>query len=180
MKLHLLRRAGAELVGTYALVPAGCGAIMVDATTHALTHVGVAATFGLIILGMIAATGHISGAHFNPAVSVAFALARHFPWREVPAYIGVRTFFGGKFTLRSAGNGFLEQLWGSKYSPTSLPLQLGGSRHPARHPNGSQIPKLVRELLFSAEFSRTSWFHRPYCQTIHSNQVTNVLEKNTP
>ncbi|MGI8586323.1 MAG: MIP family channel protein [Chloroflexia bacterium] len=84
----LWRRAGAELVGTYALVTAGCGAIMVDATTHALTHVGVAFTFGLIIMVMIAATGHLSGAHFNPAVTVAFAVTRHFPWRDVPVYIG--------------------------------------------------------------------------------------------
>jgi MIP family channel proteins len=82
------RRAGAEAVGTYALVTAGCGAIIVDSTTHALTHVGVAITFGLIILVMIAATGHLSGAHFNPAVTVAFALTRHFPWRAVPVYIG--------------------------------------------------------------------------------------------
>ncbi|HMA36086.1 MAG TPA: aquaporin [Chloroflexia bacterium] len=98
----LLQRAAAELVGTYALVTAGCGAIMVDATTHTLTHVGVAATFGLIILVMIAATGHISGAHFNPAVSVAFALARHFPWREVPAYVAGQGLgaVGGALTLQ--------------------------------------------------------------------------------
>ncbi|GCE29885.1 hypothetical protein KDA_53690 [Dictyobacter alpinus] len=60
---------------------------MVDTQTHALTHVGVALTFGLIIMVMIAATGHLSGAHFNPAVTIAFALTRHFPWRQVPFYI---------------------------------------------------------------------------------------------
>jgi MIP family channel proteins len=98
----LLQRAAAEALGTYALVTAGCGAIMVDSTTHALTHVGVAATFGLIILVMIAATGHISGAHFNPAVSVAFAVARHFPWREVPAYVAGQMLgaAGGALTLQ--------------------------------------------------------------------------------
>lgn len=74
----LLRRAGAEFIGTYELVTAGCGAIMVNAMTGSLTHVGVALTFGLIITVMIAATGHISGAHFNPAVTIAFALTRHF------------------------------------------------------------------------------------------------------
>jgi aquaporin NIP len=83
----LLRRAGAEMVGTYALVTAGCGAIMVNAQTGALTHVGIALTFGLIITVMIAATGHISGAHFNPAVTIAFALTRHFSWRDVPFYV---------------------------------------------------------------------------------------------
>jgi aquaporin NIP len=84
----LLRRSGAELVGTYALVTAGCGAIMIDATTNALTHLGVALAFGLVVMVMIAAVGHLSGAHFNPAVTVAFAVTRHFPLREIPAYIG--------------------------------------------------------------------------------------------
>src|SRR2546425_9319533 len=85
-----LRRASAECIGTYALVTAGCGAIIVNTTTGALTHVGVALTFGLIITVMIAATGHLSGAHFNPAVTLAFALTRHFPWRDVPLYIGAQ------------------------------------------------------------------------------------------
>jgi aquaporin NIP len=87
MENHLIRRAGAELLGTYALVTAGCGAIVVNAQTGALTHVGIALTFGLIITVMIAATGHISGAHFNPAVTLAFAVTQHFPWREVVYYV---------------------------------------------------------------------------------------------
>lgn len=85
---YLFRRVGAELVGTYALVTAGCGAIIVNALTDALSHVGIALTFGLVITVMIAATGHISGAHFNPAVTLAFAVIRRFPWSEVPFYIG--------------------------------------------------------------------------------------------
>jgi aquaporin NIP len=84
--IGLARQALAELIGTFALVFAGCGAIMVDATTHALGHVGVAISFGLVITVMIYAVGHISGAHFNPAVSLAFALTRHFPWSKVAAY----------------------------------------------------------------------------------------------
>ncbi|MBM7845108.1 MIP family channel protein [Herpetosiphon giganteus] len=87
MKPPLLQRAGAELIGTYALVTAGCGAIMVNSTTNALTHLGIAGVFGLVIMVMIIATGHISGAHFNPAVTVAFAMTRHFPWRDVPIYV---------------------------------------------------------------------------------------------
>jgi aquaporin NIP len=99
---NLLRRCGAEFIGTFALVTAGCGAIMVNAETGALTHVGVALTFGLIITVMIAATGHISGGHFNPAVTIAFAVTRHFPWREV-VYYTVAQILGavlGALTLR--------------------------------------------------------------------------------
>jgi aquaporin NIP len=63
---------------------------MVDAKTGALGHVGVAITFGLVITVMIYALGHISGAHFNPAVSLAFALSRHFPWSRLVAYWGAQ------------------------------------------------------------------------------------------
>lgn len=82
----ILRCLLAEAIGTFALVFAGCGAIMVDSTTNALGHVGVAISFGLVIMVMIYAVGHISGAHFNPAVSFAFGVARHFPWRRVGLY----------------------------------------------------------------------------------------------
>ncbi|MFN8540790.1 MAG: MIP family channel protein [Thermomicrobiales bacterium] len=89
-----LQRAAAEFVGTFGLVFAGCGAIVIDTTTGgAITHVGVALTFGLIIATMIYATGHISGAHFNPAVTLAFAATRHFPLALVPAYLAAQ--FGG-------------------------------------------------------------------------------------
>jgi aquaporin NIP len=81
-----MRALAAELIGTFALVFAGAGAIMVDDKTHALGHVGVAITFGLVIMVMIYAVGHVSGAHFNPAVSFAFALTRHFSWTRVLGY----------------------------------------------------------------------------------------------
>lgn len=102
MNKALLKRATAELVGTYALVTAGCGAIMVNSQTGALGHFGISLTFGFIILVMIAAIGHISGAHFNPAVTVAFAVTRHFKWREVPFYAGGQVIGAvlGALTLR--------------------------------------------------------------------------------
>jgi aquaporin NIP len=75
----LVRALVAEAIGTFALVFAGCGAIMVDAKTHQLGHIGVAISFGLVIMFGIYAVGHISGAHFNAAVTFAFALTRHFP-----------------------------------------------------------------------------------------------------
>jgi aquaporin NIP len=82
----LPRVLAAEAIGTFALVFAGAGAVMVDAKTQALGQVGIAITFGLVIAAMIYAVGHISGAHLNPAVSFAFALTRHFPWTRVGAY----------------------------------------------------------------------------------------------
>jgi MIP family channel proteins len=82
----LARALVAEAIGTFALVFAGCGAIMVDAKTHELGHLGVAITFGLVIMFGIYAVGHISGAHFNAAVTFAFALTRHFPWPRAVAY----------------------------------------------------------------------------------------------
>ena len=84
--LGLARTLVAEAIGTFALVFAGCGAIMVDAKTHQLGHIGVAITFGLVIMFGIYAVGHISGAHFNPGVTFAFALSRHFPWSRATAY----------------------------------------------------------------------------------------------
>ncbi len=87
---QLLRSLTAELIGTFALVFAGCGAIMVDAKTGALGHLGVAISFGLVIMVMIYAVGHVSGAHFNAAVTLTFALTRHFPWPRVFLYWGAQ------------------------------------------------------------------------------------------
>jgi len=88
MPQGLVRKVTAEAIGTFFLVFIGCGAIMVDTiTSGAITHLGVSLVFGMVIAVMIYATGHISGAHFNPAVTVAFAAGGHFPWREVPAYV---------------------------------------------------------------------------------------------
>ena len=91
MATSLARSLVAEAIGTFALVFAGAGAIMVNAKTGgALGQVGIALTFGLVIMAMIYAVGHISGAHLNPAVSFAFALSRHFPWTRVGAYWGAQ------------------------------------------------------------------------------------------
>jgi MIP family channel proteins len=87
-KLSLARRAGAEALAAFALVFAGCGAIVANSQYHgALGSVGVSLTFGLIIMVMVYATGHLSGAHVNPAVTIAFTLTRHFSPRDALAYI---------------------------------------------------------------------------------------------
>ncbi len=88
MKGSLARAMLAEMIGTFALVLAGTGAVVSNAVSGgALGHVGVSLTFGLVIMVMIYSTGHISGAHFNPAVTLAFALVRHFPAARVLPYI---------------------------------------------------------------------------------------------
>jgi aquaporin NIP len=122
----LQRALAAEAIGTFALVFAGAGAIMVDAKTHALGHVGVAISFGLVIMVMIYAVGHISGAHFN-----AFVLSRHFPWQRALGY-------------------WLAQLIGALTAAAILRGSLGDVAHVgATLPSGSQGQSFLWELVMS-------------------------------
>src|SRR5919198_3940766 len=89
--LSLWRRASAEGLAAFALVFGGCGAIIAnDRYDKALGTVGIALVFGLVIMVMVYATGHLSGAHINPAVTIAFTLTRHFPAREALAYVAAQ------------------------------------------------------------------------------------------
>ena len=122
----------AEAIGTFALVFAGCGAIMVDTKTHALGHVGVAFCFGLVIMVMIYAVGHVSGAHFNGAVTFAFAVTRHFPWSRAVGY-------------------WAAQLVGALAAAALLRGSLGDVAHVgATLPSGSQGQSFLWELVLSA------------------------------
>jgi aquaporin NIP len=77
-----------EFIGTFSMIFCGTGAMTVNEVTGGeVTHVGIAITWGLIVMAMIYAFGETSGAHFNPAVTVAFAFAKKFAWTEVPKYI---------------------------------------------------------------------------------------------
>ncbi len=85
------RKLFSEFLGTFALVFAGTGAIVIDhASGGAITHPGIALTFGLIVLAMIYTFGDVSGAYFNPAVTAAFAAAGRFPWRDVPGFVAAQ------------------------------------------------------------------------------------------
>jgi aquaporin NIP len=129
---RLARTLLAEAIGTFALVFAGCGAVMVDAKTGALGHVGVALTFGLVIMAMIYAVGHVSGAHFNPAVTFAFALTRHFPWSRTVEY-------------------WIAQLAGALAAAALLRGSLGDIAHVgATLPSGSEGQSFLWELVMSA------------------------------
>ncbi len=81
-------RVFAELIGTYCLVFAGTGAIIInDLFDNSVTNVGIGMTFGLVVMAMIYSLGNVSGAHINPAVTIAFWLAKRFDGREVVPYV---------------------------------------------------------------------------------------------
>jgi len=83
-----MNKYAAEVFGTFALVFAGTGAVVIDAVTSGgVGHVGVAITFGLVVMAMIYALGDVSGAHLNPAVTAGFYFARRLPGRYVAPYL---------------------------------------------------------------------------------------------
>lgn len=128
-----LRQLGCEAFGTFVLVFAGTAAIVVNDTTGAITHVGVALTFGLVVLVLVAALGDVSGAHLNPAVTLGFVLAGRFPRRQLGPYVLAQV--GGAF----AASGLLGLLYPDHPG-------LGGT-HPAGPVGRSFVFELVLTLI---------------------------------
>ena len=112
--MSLMKRISAEFLGTFWLVFGGCGAAVLAATfpQTGIGFAGVALAFGLTVMTMCFAVGHISGGHFNPAVTVGLAVAKRFPWSNVLAYIAVQVLgaivaSGVLFAIASGKPGFV-------------------------------------------------------------------------
>jgi len=127
-----MRKYLAEFLGTFAMVFCGTGAIIINQEANgAITHLGIAITFGLIVMVMIYALGAISGAHFNPAVTLAFYISGSFERKEILPY------WASQFCGAIAASGLLRFLF-----PANLML---GATMPA----GSDLQAFIFELLLS-------------------------------
>lgn len=146
-----MRRYAAELLGTYALVFAGTGAIIINEQTGALGHFGVAATFGLIVLAMIYAFGDLSGAHLNPAVTLGFVVARRFPAAQALPYIAAQL-----------GGALLASLTLRFLFPSSVTLG-------ATFPTGSASQSFILEVLL------TYFLMLVILQVAHGSKETGIM-----
>ncbi|KAG0484649.1 hypothetical protein HPP92_008728 [Vanilla planifolia] len=123
----------AEIFGTYFLIFAGCAAVTVNKSTKGtVTFPGIFMVWGLAVTVLVYAVGHISGAHFNPAVTIAFASCGRFPLKQVPAYVAA-------------------QVLGSILASGTLRLLFGGHRHlfAGTIPSGSDVQSFFMELIIS-------------------------------
>nr|XP_011467967.1 PREDICTED: aquaporin NIP2-1-like isoform X1 [Fragaria vesca subsp. vesca] len=127
-----LKKVVAEIIATFLLVFVTCGSAALSASDeHKVSKLGASIVGGLIVTAMIYAVGHISGAHMNPAVTLAFSAVRHFPWKQVPIYA-------------------VAQLTGSISASFTLSILL----HPIKHvgttsPSGSDIQALIVEIVMT-------------------------------
>lgn len=131
--LPFLQKVIAEMLGTYFLIFAGDCAVTVNlAENKVVTLPGVAIVWGLAVMVMVYAVGHISGAHFNPAVTIAFATCKRFPWKEVPVYISA-------------------QVVGATLASGTLRLIFNGKqdRFPGTLPSGTDLQSLVLEFVIT-------------------------------
>ncbi len=130
----IMRKYLAEAIGTFALVFCGTGAIIINQQSGgAITHMGIAITFGLIVTAMIYTLGDISGAHLNPAVTIAFWVAKEFPLKEILPYV-----------ISQATGAFIASLTLKYLFPTNDPL---GSTLPSGSPMQSFILEFILSFL---------------------------------
>ncbi|KAL2524287.1 Aquaporin NIP1-2 [Abeliophyllum distichum] len=133
LSLPFIQKIIAEILGTYFLIFAGCAAVVVNADNDkVVTLPGISTVWGLVVMVMVYSVGHISGAHFNPAVTIAFATCKRFPWKQVPAYISAQVIGS---TLAS---GTLKLLFTGKHDHFSGTL-----------PAGSDVQSLVVEFIIT-------------------------------
>ncbi|KAL3820221.1 hypothetical protein ACJIZ3_006126 [Penstemon smallii] len=131
--IPFIQKIIAETLGTYFLIFAGCAAVVVNADKEkVVTLPGISIVWGLVVMVMVYSVGHISGAHFNPAVTIAFATCKRFPWKQVPAYL-------------------FAQVLGSTLASGTLRLLFAG-RHDhfaGTLPTGSEVQSLVVEFIIT-------------------------------
>ncbi|KAK7318853.1 hypothetical protein RJT34_03560 [Clitoria ternatea] len=123
----------AETVGTYFLVFAGCASIVVNNNyENALTFPGVTIVWGLTVMVVVYTIGHVSGAHINPAVTIAFASIKRFPYKQVPAYVAA-------------------QLLGSTLATVTLKVIFSGkpNQFTGTIPSGSELQSFVVEFIIT-------------------------------
>ncbi|XP_077229345.1 aquaporin NIP1-1-like [Tasmannia lanceolata] len=132
ISVSFLQKLIAEVFGTYFVMFAGCASVVVNLSKGSITFPGVSIVWGLVVMVMVYSVGHISGAHFNPAVTIAFATCRRFPWKQVPAYISA-------------------QVLGSTLANGTLRLLFGGihEHFPGTIPGGSNMQSLVLEFIIT-------------------------------
>jgi aquaporin NIP len=138
-----MRTYFAEVIGTFALVFCGTGAIVINQESGgAVTHVGIAITFGLIVAAMIYTLGDISGAHLNPAVTIAFWIAKVFPAKEVLPYL-----------ISQAIGAFTASLLVKYLFPANIKL---GSTLPAGSPTQSFILEVILSFILMLVIMRVA------------------------
>ncbi|KAF9588853.1 hypothetical protein IFM89_016816 [Coptis chinensis] len=131
LSLLFLQKLVAELLGTYFMIFAGCTAVVINIKKDSvITHPGVSITWGLVVMVMVYSLGHISGAHFNPAVTIAHTACKRFPLKQVPAYIFV-------------------QVIGSTLASGTVRLLFGAKQFPGTIPAGSDMQSLVLEFIIT-------------------------------
>lgn len=151
---NTLQRLAAEFLGTFTLVFGGCGAAVLaagflsrDGVHLGIGFVGVALAFGVAVVTMAYAVGHISGGHFNPAVTVGLAAAGRFAWRDVPAYIGTQV------VAAVAGAGALFVIASGKPGFDAVRSGFASNGYGDRSPDGySLAAALIVEVILTALF----------------------------